>query len=56
MAMREKKPRCIHLSGRFDGTPLHSACGYGHDQVVEKLLEWGANIESRYNISMHNMS
>lgn len=38
--MYQKAEDCIHYEGRFKGLPLHSACGYGRLQVVQKLLEW----------------
>lgn len=47
MAMRDKKPRCIDIKGRFNGTPLHTACGYGCVEAVKDLLKWGAKKESR---------
>ena len=38
--MHEKKEDCILYKGRFEGLPLHSACGYGYLDVVKKLVEW----------------
>ena len=37
--MYQKAKDCIRYEGRFKGLPLHSACGYGRLQVVQKLLE-----------------
>lgn len=48
MVMRDKKPGCIHIKGRFNETPLHTACSYGRVEAVKSLLEWGADKESRY--------
>lgn len=42
--MYRKDEACITYEGRFKGLPLHSACGYGRLQVVEKLLEWNGSI------------
>ena len=38
--MYEKAKDCIRYEGRFKGLPLHSACGYGRLEVVQKLLQW----------------
>ena len=38
--MYQKAEDCIHYEGRFKGLPLHSACGYGWLEAVQKLLEW----------------
>ena len=49
MVMYDTKASCIELQGRFKGTPLHAACGYGHEQVVQQLLLWESNVmESVY--------
>jgi ankyrin repeat protein len=31
----------------FEWTPLHRACFYGHVQVFNKLVEYGADIEAK---------
>ena len=31
----------LTLKGRFQGLPIHAACGYGQIKSVEKLVEWG---------------
>ena len=38
--MYQKAKDCIRYEGRFKGLPLHSACGYGWLDAVQKLLEW----------------
>ena len=38
--MHEKISSCIENVGRFKGSPLHSACGYGKIDAVRKLVEW----------------
>ena len=38
--VHDKVPSCIKNPGRFQGLPLHSACGYGQTAVVRKLVEW----------------
>lgn len=30
----------IGYDGRFQGKPLHTACGYGHIEIVKCLVEW----------------
>ena len=38
--MYQKDEGCIRYEGRFKGLPLHSACGYGRLEAVQKLLDW----------------
>ena len=30
----------LTLEGRFQGLPIHAACGYGQIKSVEKLVKW----------------
>lgn len=34
---------CITLKDRFEGLPLHTACGYGNIEVVRQLVQWQGN-------------
>lgn len=43
-----KAPKCIEEKGRFEGLPLHTACGYGHLEAVKKFLEWSGKNKSSH--------
>ena len=36
----------LTLEGRFQGLPIHAACGYGQIKSVEKLVKWDRNRKS----------
>ena len=38
---------------KYGGTALHVAAAHGHVKVVEVLLDRGANIEARNDVSRH---
>ena len=48
--MHGKKKDCILYEGRFKGLPLHSACGYGWFDAVEKLVEWDNSTFERSSV------
>ena len=39
--MTRRREFILTLEGRFQGLPIHSACGYGRIETVKKLVEWG---------------
>jgi len=41
----------IAAKGRDGNSPLHLAAEEGHEDVVELLLEYNANIEAKSNVS-----
>ena len=38
---RKRRKFVLTLEGRFEGLPIHAACGYGHIESVKKLVNWG---------------
>ena len=37
----------LHVQGAFKSVPLHSAAGSGNFEMVQKLIEYGADIDAR---------
>ncbi len=41
VTMTWRREFILTLEGRFQGLPIHTACGYGRIEAVKKLVEWG---------------